>query len=122
MKKIKYNLIVILVFVISLSALIITIIGVNHLIDNNARFRTSFNLMFGYTKWGRDYAKEIIKEEYENQGITFTYVRADINSEFDDDVIRPYLITLYFLTEEKSVTYLAWTNRDTYTIEWEELQ
>lgn len=122
MKKIKDNLIVILVFVISLSALIITMIGAIHLIDNNARFRTGFNVMFGYKAWGRDYAREIIKEEYEGEEVTFSYIRADINSEFDDDVIQPYLITFYFLTEEKSITYLAWTDSDTYTIDWEELK
>lgn len=118
MRKLFYPVLLIIL----LATIIILIIGTTHLIASNGKFRTNFNLMFGYTKWGRDYAREIINEKYEGEEITFSYVRADINSGFDDDVIRPYLITFYFLTEEKSVTYLAWTDGDTYTIDWEKLQ
>lgn len=115
MKKIIYPLLLTMLLLL----LIVEIIGINYMLDTNSKFRTNFNLMFGYTKWGRDYAEAIIKEEYKGEEITYRYEPAHINSEFDDDVIKPYFVTFYLFTEEKSVTYLAWTDGDTYTIDWE---
>ena len=98
------------------------ILFINYKMDNDSKFRTNFNLMFGYRAWGRDYAQVIIEEKYKGEEISYSYELAHINSEFDDDVIKPYFVTLYFLTDEKSITYIAWTDGCTYTIEWEELK
>lgn len=111
---------IVLVMLTSLTIGLILLIG--YKMNNDSKFRTNFNLMFGYCEWGRDYAGAIIKEEYKGEEITYRYEPAHINSEFDDDVIKPYFVTFYLFTEEKSVTYLAWTDGDTYTIDWEELE
>lgn len=115
MKKIIYPLLLTMLLLL----LIVEIIGINYMLDTNSKFRTNFNLMFGYTKWGRDYAEAIIEEEYKGEEVIYSYASANINSEFDEDVIKPYFITLYFLTDTKSITYIAWTDGDTYTIDWE---
>ena len=110
----------------ALILIILTLIGeilfINYNLDNNPRFRTNFNLKFGYKAWGRDYAETIIEEKYKGEEVSYYYEQAYINSKFDDDVLKPYFVTLYFLTDEKSITYIAWTDKETYTIEWEVLK
>ena len=110
----------------ALILIILTLIGeilfINYNLDNNPRFRTNFNLNFGYKAWGRDYAETIIEEKYKGEELSYYYEQAYINSKFDDDVLKPYFVTLYFLTDEKSITYIAWTDKETYTIEWEVLK
>lgn len=114
------------IYIIVLVILILLLIGetlfITYKMNNDSKFRTNFNLMFGYRAWGKDYAQVIIEEKYKGEEVSYSYEPAHINSEFDDDVIKPYFVTLYFLTNEKSITYIAWTNRETYTIEWEVLR
>lgn len=114
------------IYIIVSVILILLLIGetlfITYKMNNDSKFRTNFNLMFGYTKWGRDYAEVIIEEKYKGEEVSYSYELAHINSEFDDDVIRPYFVTLYFLTDAKSITYIAWTDRETYIIEWEVLR
>ena len=120
MKKIR-NIILITILTITLLLTLISLItGVIHLCKYNNKFRTNFNLMYGYKSWGRDYAREIIKEEYENEHVLFEYKVANTNWEYENDIIKPYLVTIYFYDKDiKPIIYVAWTNGETYNIEWE---
>ena len=120
--KIRLQIFVYIVALVLLISLLIgEIIFINYKMNNDSKFRTNFNLMYGYSAWGRDYAEAIIEEKYKGEEVIYSYEPSHINSEFDGDVIKPYFVTLYFLADEKNIKYIAWTSKTTYTIEWEVL-